>query len=87
MGTSKFKVAALPARLSRKQRSAFLPACLFQLRWSSWVVESSVWMSCMLQVQLYSEPNFQGRLLDLEDSAATLDEDFITKSCKVLAGR
>lgn len=43
-----------------------------------------VWM---FQVQLYSEPDFQGRLVALEDSAAALDEDFIPKSCKVLAGR
>ncbi|XP_029317066.1 nascent polypeptide-associated complex subunit alpha, muscle-specific form [Cottoperca gobio] len=38
------------------------------------------------KMQLYSEPDFQGRLVALEDSAATLDEDFIPKSCKVLAG-
>uniref|UniRef100_A0A8C9ZNQ3 Crystallin beta-gamma domain containing 1a n=1 Tax=Sander lucioperca TaxID=283035 RepID=A0A8C9ZNQ3_SANLU len=39
------------------------------------------------KMQLYSEPDFQGRLVALEDSAAALDEDFIPKSCKVLAGR
>ncbi|XP_038584262.1 uncharacterized protein crybg1a isoform X3 [Micropterus salmoides] len=39
------------------------------------------------KVQLYSEPDFQGRLVALEDSAAALDEDFIPRSCKVLAGR
>ncbi|XP_044021559.1 uncharacterized protein crybg1a isoform X2 [Siniperca chuatsi] len=38
------------------------------------------------KVQLYSEPDFQGRLVALEDSAAALDEDFIPRSCKVLAG-
>ncbi|XP_054470488.1 beta/gamma crystallin domain-containing protein 1 [Anoplopoma fimbria] len=38
------------------------------------------------KMQLYSEPDFQGRLVALEDSAAALDEDFIPKSCKVLAG-
>ncbi|TNN62029.1 Absent in melanoma 1 protein [Liparis tanakae] len=38
------------------------------------------------KMHLYSEPDFQGRLVALEDSAAALDEDFIPKSCKVLAG-
>uniref|UniRef100_A0A3Q2P3K8 Beta/gamma crystallin 'Greek key' domain-containing protein n=1 Tax=Fundulus heteroclitus TaxID=8078 RepID=A0A3Q2P3K8_FUNHE len=39
-----------------------------------------------LQVQLFSEPDFQGRLLALEDSADALDGDFTARSCKVLAG-
>ncbi|XP_026156402.1 titin isoform X2 [Mastacembelus armatus] len=38
------------------------------------------------KVHLYSEPDFQGRLVALEDSAAALDEDFMPRSCKVLAG-
>ncbi|XP_069016557.1 microtubule-associated protein futsch [Embiotoca jacksoni] len=38
------------------------------------------------KVQLYSEPDFQGRLVSLEDSVAALDEDFRPRSCKVLAG-
>ncbi|XP_036928406.1 uncharacterized protein crybg1a isoform X2 [Acanthopagrus latus] len=38
------------------------------------------------KVQLYSEPEFQGRLVALEDSVAALDEDFRPRSCKVLAG-
>ncbi|KAM6917346.1 beta/gamma crystallin domain-containing protein 1 [Lycodopsis pacificus] len=38
------------------------------------------------KMQLYSEPDFQGRLVALEDSAAALDDDFMPKSCKVLAG-
>ncbi|CAK6962134.1 microtubule-associated protein futsch [Scomber scombrus] len=38
------------------------------------------------KVQLFSEPDFQGRLLALEDSAAALDEDFLPRSCKVLSG-
>ncbi|KAM9341678.1 beta/gamma crystallin domain-containing protein 1 [Symphorus nematophorus] len=38
------------------------------------------------KVQLYSEPDFQGRLVALDDSTAALDEDFIPRSCKVLAG-
>uniref|UniRef100_A0A3Q3EBH2 Crystallin beta-gamma domain containing 1a n=1 Tax=Labrus bergylta TaxID=56723 RepID=A0A3Q3EBH2_9LABR len=37
-------------------------------------------------VKLYSEPDFQGRLVALEESAAALDEDFIPRSCKVMAG-
>ncbi|XP_059209545.1 titin homolog [Centropristis striata] len=39
------------------------------------------------KMQLYSEPDFQGEMVVLEDSTAALDEDFIPKSCKVLAGR
>uniref|UniRef100_A0A8C2WQP0 Beta/gamma crystallin 'Greek key' domain-containing protein n=1 Tax=Cyclopterus lumpus TaxID=8103 RepID=A0A8C2WQP0_CYCLU len=41
---------------------------------------------CVFQMQLYSEPDFQGRLVALEDSNAALDQDFTPKSCKVLAG-
>uniref|UniRef100_A0A3P9N756 Crystallin beta-gamma domain containing 1a n=1 Tax=Poecilia reticulata TaxID=8081 RepID=A0A3P9N756_POERE len=35
---------------------------------------------------LYSEPEFQGRLLALDDSTDALDADFTPKSCKVQAG-
>uniref|UniRef100_A0A3B3UDP6 Crystallin beta-gamma domain containing 1 n=1 Tax=Poecilia latipinna TaxID=48699 RepID=A0A3B3UDP6_9TELE len=35
---------------------------------------------------LYSEPEFQGRLLALDGSADALDADFTPKSCKVQAG-
>ncbi|XP_027130693.1 microtubule-associated protein futsch isoform X2 [Larimichthys crocea] len=38
------------------------------------------------KVQLYSEADFQGKLVVLEDSAAALDEDFTPRSCKVVAG-
>ncbi|XP_017287218.1 uncharacterized protein crybg1a [Kryptolebias marmoratus] len=38
------------------------------------------------KVQLYSEPDFEGKMLVLEDSAAILDDDFTPRSCKVLAG-
>ncbi|XP_061600285.1 mucin-2-like [Cololabis saira] len=38
------------------------------------------------KVQLYSEPDFQGRRVTLEDSAAALDDDFTPRSCKVQAG-
>ncbi|XP_071327222.1 serine-rich adhesin for platelets isoform X2 [Trachinotus anak] len=42
--------------------------------------------STKFKMQLFSEPDFQGRLVALEDSAAALDEDFMPRSCKVLAG-
>ncbi|KAM9707716.1 uncharacterized protein crybg1a [Menidia menidia] len=38
------------------------------------------------KVQLYSEPDFQGRVVILEGSTAALDDDFKPRSCKVLAG-
>ncbi|XP_027856554.1 titin [Xiphophorus couchianus] len=38
------------------------------------------------KIQLYSEPEFQGRLLALLDSTDALDADFTPKSCKVQAG-
>ncbi|PWA16319.1 hypothetical protein CCH79_00004680, partial [Gambusia affinis] len=38
------------------------------------------------KIQLYSEPEFQGRLLALDDSTDALDADFTPKSCKVQAG-
>ncbi|XP_029982487.1 microtubule-associated protein futsch isoform X2 [Sphaeramia orbicularis] len=38
------------------------------------------------KVQLFSEPDFQGQLLSLEDSTAALDKDFLPRSCRVLAG-
>uniref|UniRef100_A0A8C4H5S4 Beta/gamma crystallin 'Greek key' domain-containing protein n=1 Tax=Dicentrarchus labrax TaxID=13489 RepID=A0A8C4H5S4_DICLA len=37
-------------------------------------------------VQLFSEPGFQGSVLALEDSVASLQEGFSVASCKVLAG-
>ncbi|RVE66363.1 hypothetical protein OJAV_G00106610 [Oryzias javanicus] len=42
--------------------------------------------SAKFKVQLYSEADFQGRMLSLEDSATALDEDFTPSSCKVLLG-
>ncbi|KAM9778562.1 uncharacterized protein ACBT44_000322 isoform 1-T1 [Syngnathus typhle] len=38
------------------------------------------------KVQLFSEPDFQGRVFTLEDSVATLEEGFSVASCKVLVG-
>uniref|UniRef100_A0A8C4ZC58 Beta/gamma crystallin 'Greek key' domain-containing protein n=1 Tax=Gadus morhua TaxID=8049 RepID=A0A8C4ZC58_GADMO len=38
------------------------------------------------QVHLYSEEDFKGREVVLEDSVGALDEDFIPKSCRVKAG-
>ncbi|XP_028250629.1 beta/gamma crystallin domain-containing protein 1 isoform X3 [Parambassis ranga] len=42
--------------------------------------------STKFKVHLYSEPDFQGRLLALEDTTAALEEDFTPRSCKVLTG-
>lgn len=84
MGTTKFKVSTLHSRLSKKPAQPIFP----QLSCSSVLAGSlTVLFACLFQVQLYSEPDFQGRLVALEDSAAALDEDFIPRSCKVLAGR
>uniref|UniRef100_A0A8C2WRZ6 Beta/gamma crystallin 'Greek key' domain-containing protein n=1 Tax=Cyclopterus lumpus TaxID=8103 RepID=A0A8C2WRZ6_CYCLU len=49
-------------------------------------VRSDVLNRMEYRMQLYSEPDFQGRLVALEDSNAALDQDFTPKSCKVLAG-
>uniref|UniRef100_A0A3Q1ISK4 Beta/gamma crystallin 'Greek key' domain-containing protein n=1 Tax=Anabas testudineus TaxID=64144 RepID=A0A3Q1ISK4_ANATE len=38
------------------------------------------------KVQLFSDPGFQGSVLPLEDSVATLQDGFSVGSCKVLAG-
>ncbi|KAM9354332.1 uncharacterized protein crybg1a [Pholidichthys leucotaenia] len=38
------------------------------------------------KVQLYSEEDFRGQVVSLEGSAAALEEDFMPRSCKVLAG-
>ncbi|XP_073348556.1 uncharacterized protein [Pagrus major] len=38
------------------------------------------------KVQLFSEPGFQGSVLALEDSVASLEDGFSVASCKVLAG-
>ncbi|KAI3364239.1 hypothetical protein L3Q82_011043, partial [Scortum barcoo] len=38
------------------------------------------------KVQLFSDPGFQGTVLALEDSVASLQEGFSVASCKVLAG-
>ncbi|XP_028421309.1 beta/gamma crystallin domain-containing protein 1 [Perca flavescens] len=51
------------------------------------VFHDPLMVTTRFKMQLYSEPDFQGRLVAQEDSAAALDEDFIPKSCKVLAGR
>lgn len=41
----------------------------------------------MPQVQLFSEPGFQGSGVVLEDSVASLQDGFCVASCKVLSGR
>ncbi|XP_074516032.1 uncharacterized protein crybg1a isoform X3 [Sebastes fasciatus] len=50
------------------------------------VFHDTLMETAKFKVQLYSEPDFQGRLVALEDSSAALDEDFTPKSCKVLVG-
>lgn len=42
---------------------------------------------CVPQVQLFSEPGFQGCNVVLEDSATSLQDGFCVASCKVLSGR
>ncbi|XP_077394514.1 uncharacterized protein crybg1a isoform X2 [Festucalex cinctus] len=43
-------------------------------------------LESQFRVKLFSEPNFKGDVLVLEDSAETLHEDFVLRSCKVLSG-
>ncbi|XP_055361484.1 uncharacterized protein crybg1a isoform X2 [Betta splendens] len=50
------------------------------------VFHDSLMGTTKFKVQLYSEPDFQGKLVALEDSTAALVEDFLPRSCKVLAG-
>ncbi|XP_047197528.1 titin homolog [Hippoglossus stenolepis] len=38
------------------------------------------------KVQLYSEPDFQGRMVALEENTEALDDDFMPRSCKVVVG-
>ncbi|CAB1330724.1 unnamed protein product, partial [Coregonus sp. 'balchen'] len=40
----------------------------------------------VFQLQLFSEPGFQGRVVVLEDSVVALEENFFPGSCRVLAG-
>ncbi|XP_042244892.1 uncharacterized protein crybg1a isoform X1 [Thunnus maccoyii] len=50
------------------------------------IVHDTLIGTTKFKVQLFSEPGFKGTLVTLEDSAAALDEDFLPRSCKVLAG-
>ncbi|XP_029937821.1 mucin-17 [Myripristis murdjan] len=50
------------------------------------VLQDTLMGSRKFKLHLFSEPDFQGRRLVLEDSVAALDEDFMPKSCRVLAG-
>nr|XP_060473198.1 beta/gamma crystallin domain-containing protein 1 [Panthera onca] len=38
------------------------------------------------QIQLFSEPQFQGRSLGFEETTSQIDDSFSTKSCRVLGG-
>uniref|UniRef100_A0A3Q3J0C6 Beta/gamma crystallin 'Greek key' domain-containing protein n=1 Tax=Monopterus albus TaxID=43700 RepID=A0A3Q3J0C6_MONAL len=51
-----------------------------------WGAQNAQISSIQPVFHLYSEPDFQGRLVALEGSTAALDEDFMPRSCKVLAG-
>ncbi|XP_069392241.1 microtubule-associated protein futsch isoform X1 [Paralichthys olivaceus] len=42
--------------------------------------------SSKYKVQLYSEPDFQGRMVALEENTEALDDDFMPRSCKVVVG-
>lgn len=52
---------------------------------SGWLI--CIVFLCVPQVQLFSDPGFQGTVLALEDSVASLQDGFSVASCKVLAGR
>ncbi|CAB1459977.1 unnamed protein product, partial [Pleuronectes platessa] len=42
--------------------------------------------SSKYKVQLYSEPDFQGTMVALEENTEALDDDFMPRSCKVVVG-
>ncbi|XP_060938951.1 titin homolog [Limanda limanda] len=42
--------------------------------------------STKYKVQLYSEPDFQGTMVALEENTEALDDDFMPRSCKVVVG-
>ncbi|XP_014065774.2 uncharacterized protein crybg1a isoform X1 [Salmo salar] len=50
------------------------------------VFQDNLGGSSKFKVQLFSEPGFQGRVVVLEDSVESLEEDFSPGSCRVLAG-
>ncbi|XP_021440231.2 uncharacterized protein LOC110505377 isoform X2 [Oncorhynchus mykiss] len=50
------------------------------------VFQDNLGGSSKFKVQLFSEPGFQGRVVVLEDSVVSLEEDFSPRSCRVLAG-
>uniref|UniRef100_A0A3B4H320 Uncharacterized LOC102193178 n=1 Tax=Pundamilia nyererei TaxID=303518 RepID=A0A3B4H320_9CICH len=45
-----------------------------------------VFLLCVPQVQLFSDPGFKGSVLTLEDNVTSLQDGFSVASCKVLAG-
>ncbi|KAM7403968.1 hypothetical protein PAMA_004402 [Pampus argenteus] len=51
------------------------------------VFHETLMSTTQFKMLLFSEPDFQGTLVTLEDSIAALDEGFLPRSCKVLDGR
>ncbi|KAM7376595.1 hypothetical protein PAMP_006318 [Pampus punctatissimus] len=51
------------------------------------VFHETLMSTTQFKMLLFSEPDFQGTLVTLEDSVAALDEGFLPRSCKVLDGR
>ncbi|XP_071222509.1 beta/gamma crystallin domain-containing protein 1-like [Salvelinus alpinus] len=50
------------------------------------VFQDNLGGSSKFRLQLFSKPGFQGRVVVLEDSVVSLEEDFSPGSCRVLAG-
>lgn len=44
----------------------------------------SVWV---FQLELFSEPDFQGDLVSVDHSTAALADGFVPRSCRVFSGR
>lgn len=83
--TTKFKVGYVHKRDEKKNTCGFV--C--PVWWRVWADDSCSLHRCVCvpQVQLFSDPDFQGSVLNLEDSATSLQDGFSVASCKVLAGR
>ncbi|KAM7395264.1 hypothetical protein PAMA_006838 [Pampus argenteus] len=50
------------------------------------VVLDDIESAAKFKVQLYSDPDFQGSVITLEDGVTSVEEGFTVASCKVLAG-
>lgn len=88
--TAKFKVGYIHKRDEKNEYSICGFVC--PIWWRVWADDScSLHVVCVCvcvpQVQLFSDPGFQGSVLNLEDSSPSLQDGFSVASCKVLAGR